>query len=216
MKYVLFLFMIAQTSVCLAFEPKIVKHFQIANEEKPKGSLREIIDRTDDQYIQAYEKLCLHFHVSDYVKANAAQLNIEAEAFQQTKEYTNFVNRVNLMAADARQKLRNYELSLVLAYLSDDMIGGTYYSFEEDGIIRMQISCLNRDVGLSQLNFWTQMVHYLANKENFPDYNRLIVVVRNTSSEIPMLSNNLNFTANYDYRAPGRDPKNFTAYELKF
>ncbi|MDP1974524.1 MAG: hypothetical protein Q8K37_00975 [Alphaproteobacteria bacterium] len=249
MRIVLFLLTILSTTMCLAIEPEIVKKFAI----EKSASLRELKDKTDNQYLQDYQNICFKFHVSDFVKACREKYVEEQfkliqenkkfdDQFKETIEYKNFedqfkltdnyknfddhfmetaqykafVARVNRIANETKQKFLNNEMSLVLAYSGEELIGGTYYSFEDDGIIRMQVSSLNRNVGLSQKRFWKQLAKYLTNPKYFPDYNKLMVMIRNTSSEIPMFKNKLKFRINKEYTAPDRDPNLFTAYERKF
>lgn len=213
MRIALFLLMIVSASMCLAIEPEIVKKFAI----EKTASLRELKDRTDNKYLQEYENICFKFHVSDFIKANKKDLS--EEEFMNTDEYKGFVNRVNAIAHETKQKFLNDEMSLVLVYAGEEIIGGTYYNFEDfqdSRIVRMRVSALNRDVGLTQKRFWKQLVKYLTNPKYFPDCNSLIVTVRNTSSEISMLINKLKFTINNNYKDPTRPAPLFTAYERKF
>lgn len=216
MKVALFLLTIFQISTCLALEPEIVYKFSIKKEEIPTASLRELKDREDNPYILNYNEHAFKFHTSEYIKNNKKDLT--EDEYKETPEYETFIARVNNIATDMKNKFYNNKASLVMVYLLEEIIGGTYYAFEDNGIIRMLISCIDREADLPEKKFWRELINYLANADRFPGYNRLIVMVRKDTKEHSTLleDKKLKFEINPDYIDPTRPAHLFTAFERKF
>ncbi|MDP3532274.1 MAG: hypothetical protein Q8S31_03190 [Alphaproteobacteria bacterium] len=216
MRIALFLLTILSTSICLAFEPEIVHEFSIKKDEEPNASLRELKDREDNQYIQNYQEHAFKFHVSEHIKNNKKDLT--EDEYKETHVYKTFVNRVNEIANDMKEKFHNNMVSLIMIYLSEQLVGGTYYRFEDNGIIRMLVSCVDREADLPEKKFWRQLINYLANADRFPGYNSLIVMVKKDTKEHSTLLDDkkLKFEINPDYTDPTRPASLFTAFERKF
>jgi hypothetical protein len=216
MRIALFLLTILNTSMCLASKPEIVHEFSIKKEEEPIASLRELRDREDNPYIKDYNDHAFKFHVSEHIKNNKKDLT--EDEYKKTAAYNTFVSRVNNIAVDMKDKFYINKASLVMVYLLEEIVGGTYYAFEDNGIIRMLISCVDREADLPEKKFWRQLINYLANADRFPGYNRLIVMVRKDTREHSTLleDKKLKFEINPDYIDPTRPAPFFTAFERKF
>lgn len=161
-----------------------------------------------EEKIQKFNDLVWEFH-----KADMSGTQEHIKHFSSQEAYESWAKS----HLDKRaQMLKGGQDELVIFYKDGEMIGGTYY-IQEDGGKTIRVTCAgyklegltSQELGLIQGGTF----QYMGSKENFPDGERLIVLLRHNSSNADKLKM-LGFdVSNYICEEFSKDE--YTSYERK-
>jgi hypothetical protein len=187
----------------------IADHFKNAD---GLGYELTMIGPNDAQAISNYLNFCSKFHIDDFKNQKNTDMTLEA-----------FEKRVQSVISANRKKFEDGELSLILLYLKGEVVGGSFYSIEEEGevkkegnTIRIQAFSFNREDKEENTKLYSKtLIDHLLDRNAFPHATQVVVMVRNSSSEQHLLKSH-GFTENYDYPLPaGYNKDHFTIYGRK-
>jgi len=136
----------------------------------------------NEELVSKMHDIILNFHMVDTAGTEAALPFHNNDS----AEYKVYADDQIQKSAD---RLKNRKGCLLSISKNEELVGGTYFSVEQDGeVVRMQHAGFRLDLPMEEIGFSQQkMMEVLSSRTYFPDIKTLVVYLRHNSALEPRL-----------------------------